>query len=180
MGAIHSPNPVLPITAVFTRHDSAVAWVRERIRQAWGEIVLASMPVPFCQTHYYDAEMGENLTKYLFAMSPTMDPARLVEMKHQANAWEEEFADLSRETLPEARPLNVDPGYIDLGKLVLASTKDYAHRIYMDRGIYAEITLFFRHGKWESHPWTFPDYGSGIYDDFLNGCREILFRERKK
>ena len=183
MGEIHTPNLVLPVTAVFTRHPSAVLWAKDRIRREWGEIVLESEPTAFSQTHYYDASMGENLTKYLFAVSPLMAPARLVTMKHQSNAWEEEFARLSRENPPgeiaEIRPLNVDPGYVDLGKLVLASTKDYAHRIYLDQGIYAEITLFFRHGKWEKHAWTFPDYGSGIYDRFLNGCREILAKQRK-
>ncbi len=184
MGEIHSPAAVLPMTAVFTRHPQALAWVRERIARDWGEIILESAGFPFQQTRYYDASMGAGLTKYFFAMQPLVEPSVLVEMKHQSNAWEEEFAALARERwpgeIPEARPVNIDPGYVDLGKLVLASTKDYAHRLYMARGIYAEITLFYRHGAWQGHPWTFPDYGCGAYDDFLNQCREVIFRARKK
>ncbi|MDO4550276.1 MAG: DUF4416 family protein [Planctomycetia bacterium] len=179
MGEIHCPLPVLPISAVFTRHEEALLWAKTRMEREWGKIILQSEGVSFSQTRYYEASMGAGLMKYLFALEPVMDPARLVEMKHQSNLWEEEFAEFCRQQksgeIPEERPLNMDPGYVDLGKLVLASTKDYAHRIYLDRGIYAEITLFYRHKKWESHPWTFPDYGSGIYDDFLNRCREILF-----
>ena len=77
---------------------------------------------------------------------------------------------------PEPRPLNLDPGYLTLGKLVLASTKDFAHRIYLSRGIYAEVTLQYRHRRWEHHQYTFPDYRREDYQQFFSECREGMKR----
>jgi hypothetical protein len=76
------------------------------------------------------------------------------------------------------RPINLDPGYIEGGKLVLASMKNFSHRIYMGHGVFGEVTMQFRHGTWEPLPWTFPDYGSGRYFGFLNQVRERLMAER--
>jgi hypothetical protein len=104
-----------------------------------------------------------------------VDPGRLVDFKLQANDWEEQYSSLARHSC--VRPLNLDPGYVTPAKLVLASTKDYAHRIYLGRGIYAEITLFYRQRAWQAHEWTFPDYRRADYHDFLNRCREYLRRQ---
>jgi hypothetical protein len=73
--------------------------------------------------------------------------------------------------------VNADPGYLTGAKLVLASTKDFAHRIYLRRGIFAEITLSFRAGAWQAHPWTFPDYRSGLYHAFLRQARDAHLRK---
>ncbi len=75
------------------------------------------------------------------------------------------------------RPINLDPGYISGAKLVLASTKDFAHRIYMRDGIFAEITMGFRGDSWVSHHFTFPDFKSGMYDDFLKKARDWHLRK---
>ena len=72
------------------------------------------------------------------------------------------------------RPLNLDPGYITPAKLVLASTKDHAHRIYLRDGIYAEVTLSFRGRKWQPLEWTYPDYRRDDYQRFFTECREWL------
>jgi hypothetical protein len=72
----------------------------------------------------------------------------------------------------EPRPLNLDPGYLTLGKLLLASTKDFAHRIYLGRGIYAEVTLQYKHGAWRHHEYTFADYRRADYQRFFSQCRE--------
>lgn len=180
MGEIHTPSPVLPITAVFSRYPEALQWVRERAEEVWGPIVLESPAFPFQQTAYYDVSMGPELKKIFFAFKPEPDPSRLVQMKHDSNAWEKEYAMMCHDIFPEPRPVNIDPGYIELGKLILASSKDFAHRIYLNRGIYAEITLFYRHGRWQDHPWTFPDYRAGHYHPFFNQCREFLKNAREK
>ena len=176
MGTIHDPLQVLPITAIFSRHPQALAWAAEKIRAEWGEVALKSEPFAFEQTHYYDVTMGTSLRKQFLVTLPLMTPDELVERKHQSNAWEELYA---REfPHDEPRPLNIDPGYLDMGKLVLASSKDFAHRIYMARGIYAEITLFYRHGQWCDHPWTFPDYRENTYHPFFHQCRHLLRTHR--
>jgi len=172
MGLIHTPDPVLPITAVFTHYPEAIDWAKEKIEKSWGKIVLASEAFPFEQTRYYDPSMGPHLKKIFFAMEPLIDPIQLAEMKNQSNLWEEEFA---REfPKVEERPLNIDPGFIDLAKLVLASSKDFYHRIYIGQGIFAEITLGFTKGKWTDFPWTFPDYRETTYHPFFVKCREKL------
>ena len=145
MGTIHNPQKVLPVTAVFSRYPQALEWAAETMEKEWGKVVLKSEAFPFEQTHYYDVTMGTSLRKQFLVSLPLMTPDELVERKHQSNAWEVLYAQQFPQDEP--RPLNIDPGYLDMGKLVLASSKDFAHRIYMARGIYAEITLFYRHGQ---------------------------------
>ncbi|MCP4534749.1 MAG: DUF4416 family protein, partial [Delftia sp.] len=72
------------------------------------------------------------------------------------------------------RPINLDVGYVEPSKLVLASMKNFSHRIYLRDGVYAEVTLMFRKGLWEPLGWTFPDYRSGRYDAFLTAARDSL------
>jgi hypothetical protein len=78
--------------------------------------------------------------------------------------------------LPAARLLNLDPGYLTEAKLVLASTKDHAHRIYLSQGIYAEVTLSYRRGHWRHHDWTYPDYQRSDYQAFFDRCRDYFRR----
>ena len=80
----------------------------------------------------------------------------------------------------EPRPLNLDPGYLTLAKLVLASTKDFAHRIYLRDGIYAEVTLYYQHHRWEHHQYTFADYRRDDYQQFFSQCRDFLRTAREK
>lgn len=174
MGQPTDPTPVLPLLAAFSRHEDALAWARDRATAAWGPIALESPAFPFQQTSYYDATMGPGLRKTFYAFARPANPAALVEWKLASNAWEQEYAAAAAHEEP--RPLNLDPGYLTLGKLVLASTKDFAHRIYLDRGIYAEITLYYRKRQWQHHAWTFPDYRSDEYHEFFSQCREYLHR----
>ncbi|MCS7305410.1 MAG: DUF4416 family protein [Thermoguttaceae bacterium] len=172
MGQPMPHPPVLVLMAAFSRYEEAIEWARQRSAAQWGPPALESRLFDFHETNYYQPTMGGPLKKQFFVFSQLQDPARLVDWKLQTNAWELEYAQLGRH--PEPRPLNLDPGYLTLAKLVLASTKDFTHRIYLDRGIYAEITLFYRHGRWEAHPWTFPDYRRPDYQEFFSQARQYL------
>jgi hypothetical protein len=119
--------------------------------------------------------MGRGLRKVFWTFTGLIDPGKLADLKLQTNRWEQDYAALGNH--PELRPLNLDPGYLTLGKLVLASTKDFTHRIYLDRGIYAEVTLYYRHGAWQHHEWTFPDYRRQDYQAFFSKARESLHRQ---
>jgi hypothetical protein len=178
MGQPSAPNPVLRIMAAFSRYEAALAWARDRAVAAWGPIALESPPFEFNQTGYYDATMGPGLRKVFFAFAELADPAGLAEWKLTGNAWEAEYAAAGRH--PEPRPLNLDPGYLTLGKLVLASTKDYAHRVYLRQGIFAEITLYWRRHRWEHHEWTFADYRQEAYHVFFSQCREYLHKQLRE
>src|SRR5215211_1361523 len=172
MGEIQKPLLVLPIVAAFSRHVVALDWGRERAIERFGPIALQSEPFQFVETAYYQSTMGAELRKQFWAFEQLRDPAELAAWKREANDREIEYASLRSHQ--ESRPLNLDPGYITAAKLVLASTKDHAHRIYLSSGIYAEITLFYRHRRWEHHEWTFPDYRRNDYHEFFSRCRDYF------
>ena len=164
--------PVLLILAAFSRYGEALDWAREKAEQAWGPITLESERFEHRETDYYEATMGPDLRKCFFAFQTLIDPAELVECKQTSGRWEAEYTALGRH--PEPRPLNLDPGYLTQAKLILATTKDRDHRIFLNRGIYAEVTLHFQRGSWQSRPWTYPDYQRADYHEFFTRCREFL------
>ena len=177
MGAIRFPKPVLLFMAVFSADSAAFDWVRKRAEAQWGTLALESEPFPFeTFTDYYASTMGTTLPKLLWAFQNLISPDILPKIKRLTNDWELEFQ--STTICSAERPLNIDPGYIDLGKLILASTKDHAHRIYLSDGIFAETTLIYTQKQWKSLPWTYPDYQSAGYQEFLTQCREYLKTQR--
>jgi hypothetical protein len=131
----------------------------------------------FRETEYYTPTMGAGLLKQFLAFDRLAPADDLPAVKLATNAWEVDYA--KQAGLPEERPLNLDPGYVTSAKLVLASTKDFAHRIYLADGIYAEITLAWRRGGWSSGPYTFPDYQRPDYQAFFTQCREELRRREQ-
>jgi hypothetical protein len=166
------------LLAAFSRHDAALDWARQRAAETWGPVEMESPRFAFSETHYYDATMGPGLKKVFFTFRRPLDPAELVDIKLLTNRWEEEYAAAAGQD--EHRPLNLDPGYLTLGKLVLASTKDFAHRIYLSRGIYAEVTLQYKHHRWQHHEYTFADYRREDYQRFFTECRESLHRRLRE
>ena len=162
------------LLAAFSRHEAALCWARARAVEAWGPLALASPAFDFSETDYYRPTMGPALRKSFLTFVRPLDPAELPDLKLLTNAWEAEYAGAGGHDEP--RPLNLDPGYLTLGKLVLASTKDFAHRIYLRDGIYAEVTLYYKHHRWEHHEYTFADYRREDYQRFFSECREYLHR----
>lgn len=178
MGDINDPAPVLLILAAFSRHDAALDWAHERAASVWGPVALASPRFSFVETAYYEPTMGAEIKKCFWAFERLIDPEKLVDLKIETNAWESEYAGISSHTEP--RPLNLDPGYLTPAKLVLASTKDHAHRLYLARGIYAEVTLFYKDRRWQHRDWTFPDYRRADYQQFFSECRALLRRQERE
>lgn len=172
MGTTHDPTPVLQIIAVISRHEAALKWARRQIESAFGPNALASDAFAFTETDYYVATMGTDLKKQFLASEQLIDPGDLADIKIATNRWEAEYAALGAHH--ESRPLNLDPGYITPAKLVLASTKDHAHRLYLRNGIYAEVTLAYRDRQWRPHDWTYPDYRRNDYHEFFARCRQLL------
>src|SRR5260370_221008 len=167
--------PVLLVVAAFGRHGEALRWARERLEQAYGPVSLAGEPFAFTHTAYYEPTMGPGLTKQLLAFRDLVSPDCLPDVKRHTNVLEAELAASGH--FGEARPLNLDPGVLTLGKFLLATTKDQAHRIYLRDGIFAEVTLRFEAGAFEPWPWTYADYREPVVRAFLNEAREF-YRER--
>ena len=172
VGSVDDHTPVVLVMAACSRHATALEWVAGRAAAEWGPVALASSPFSFVETDYYTATMGTGLQKLFFAFERLIDPGLLPSLKHQSNAWESEYARTTSH--PEPRPLNLDPGYLTNAKLVLASTKDHSHRIYLAEGIYAEVTLHYKARRWQARDWTYPDYRRADYHEFFDQCRNFL------
>jgi uncharacterized protein DUF4416 len=162
-------NPVLLVIAAFSRHDSALAWARSRLEEKFGPVGLASPVLIFNQTRYYEPSMGTDLRKQFLAFTSLVDPAKLSDIKLHTNDLERQLA--AKGSYKEERPLNLDPGLLSLGKFMLATTKDQAHRIYLCAGIFAEVTLRFEHGAYEPWPWTYADYREPALHNYLLEAR---------
>jgi len=174
MGEIRIVEPVVRICAVISKYPDARQWAIEQLRQRWGQIFLNSEPLPFVANGFYTETMGEPLMKQLVAFYDVVEPGTLAEWKHETNAIEDAWAAQTR--TPESRPLNLDSGYITQAKLVLATTKDRDHRIYLRDGMFAEVTLNYVGKKWIHHRWSYPDYRTPRVAEFATDCRNHLRR----
>ncbi|MCD8138406.1 MAG: DUF4416 family protein [Planctomycetaceae bacterium] len=144
----------------------------EALVQAFGPARCGSRVWRFDNTEYYRDELGPRPVRAFLAWEGAFDTTDLAQRKLLTNAMEIDLA--SRLGGALTRPVNLDPGYLTLAKVVLASAKNYAHRIHLRDGIFAEVTLQYRGGRLRPLPWTFPDYGSGRYDGFLLAVRQTL------
>jgi hypothetical protein len=129
----------------------------------YGPVDFVSEPLPFHFTDYYEREMGKGLWRKMVSFEPLIVPDQLVSVKRWAKFLEDQ-------NLNErgGRKVNIDPGYLAASKFILATGKDFSHRIYLGEGIYGDLTLIFRQGGFSALPWTYPDYASqpllGILD----------------
>ena len=175
MGVPREPTYSLLVIACFSRHSDALAWAAEQLTPRYGAIVLTSPDFTFHHTKYYDASMGTGLIKRFLVFEPIVSAGCLPEVKRCTIALENELAGSGR--FSESRPINLDPGLIQLGKFLLASTKDQAHRIYLADDIFAEVTLRFQAGAFEVWPWTYADYREEAVRAFLNQARAHLYEK---
>ena len=175
MGSIHAHRPVLLIAAVTSKFPKAFEWGLAEAEKEWGPVRLLSDRFDFRETNYYEASMGTELYKQFWAFETLLDPGKVPATKIFSNRLEETFAQENDYSVE--RPINIDPGYLTEAKLVLATTKDRDHRIYLNDGIYAEVTLYYHRGEWKSRPWTYPDYQRDDFQAFFTDCRNHL-RER--
>src|SRR5437867_8854406 len=156
MGVPREPTYSLLLVACFSRHLDALQWATDQLAPRFGPIVLTSPDFAFHHTKYYDATMGTGLIKRFLVFDPIVPADCLPEVKRFTIGLEGELA--ARGRFPEERPINLDPGLIQLGKFLLASTKDQAHRVCLQDEIFAEVTLRFQAGAFEVWPWTYADY----------------------
>ncbi len=129
---------------------------------------MESAPHEWDYSDYYKDELGWPLERVFFFFKNEINPEMLADIKLLTNEIERK---LSTET---KRNINLDPGYLTLSKVVLASTKNYSHRIYMGKGIYAEVTLIYREGRYQPHLFTYRDYASEGYIKLFGEARKFL------
>lgn len=177
MGQLRPPKPVKLICGLLACDRFALDSARMKLTVQLGALDLISEIWPFGQTGYYTQETGPAILRQFISFANLIDPGQLARIKQTANRVEQ---DLARELAgPWSRPVNVDPGLLEPSKLVLASTKNFANRIYIGEQIYAEVTLAYVHGAWQPFPCTFPDFKTGTYDQFLTIVRQRLLEQLK-
>lgn len=165
MSVPRPPRPAKLVVGFFLRHRDLAATLLARLEALFGAVDLVSEWLPFNFTQYYAREMGQPLYRRIAAFKTLIDQKQLPDIKHQTNGLEADFAANDR------RQVNIDPGYLLLERLVLATGKNFSHRIYLRRGIYADLTLIYRQGRFETLPWTFPDYADARLQAFLMKVR---------
>jgi hypothetical protein len=167
MGTAQNPLPTALFIAVMYHRRCPIDSVIARLARRFDGCGAPYGPVPFSWTDYYAKEMGGELLKMYLCFSAPFSREDLPSVKIWTNAVEQELAEDGRRTV------NIDPGYLARDKLVLASTKDFYHRLYLGQGIYGEVTLHFRQGRYRYFSWTYPDFKE-------EGLQEFLMREREK
>ncbi|MBS3736518.1 MAG: DUF4416 family protein [Candidatus Bipolaricaulota bacterium] len=169
MGEPTEPKPVKLFTGLLTSRPEIFSSVEEELRAEFGPADLESELIPFDFTDYYSEEMGEDIKRKFISFEELIDPGDIADIKLNTNEAEEEFSEELDVDLP--RPINIDPGYVGQSKMVLATTKNYSHRIYIRSGIYAEVTFQYKDGSFRALQWTYPDYRSEEYLEFFERVR---------
>jgi len=139
-----------------------------------GEADFIGPPHPFDMTDYYEDEMGPGLNRVIVSFARLGKAPGLIEVKLDVDRLEE---DLSGDA---GRTVNIDPGYIDYFKAVLASFKEGPQKIYLGSGVYADPVLMFEDHEWQILPWSFPDFREGLYMEEFSAIRRIYKEQRRE
>ena len=166
MSLPQSPKPAKLIFSLLLKHKQLLSSVVKDLAEAFGQIDMISPWFPFDFTSYYEPEMGKPLLRRIIAFRKLIQQDELSAVKQTANAIEQRHLENSK------RCVNLDPGYLVHARFVLATGKDYSHRIYIGNGIYADLTLFYQGGGFQPLPWTYPDYAAQVMRSYLVRVRQ--------
>jgi hypothetical protein len=166
MSIPQAPDPVKLVIGAVMADKALLAQVAVELERRFGPLDIVSPWIAFDQTDYYAAEMGPVLVRRMMAFKRLVDPGRLAAIKVLTNRIEERLTSGGR------RRVNLDPGILSRERFVLATGKNFSHRIYLADGIWADLTLIFYHGNFEPLPWTYPDYAAAPMRALLVMIRE--------
>jgi hypothetical protein len=178
MAVPNPPLPVLRFVGLLAANEEMLAAARRELSQWYGAIDDISEIIPFTFTDYYQAQMGNQLLRQWARFSTLFAPEQLAKCKLETNMAEVLLARQFPQNV--LRPVNMDPGYVSRYKVVLATTKDHSHRVYLTEGIYAEVTLHWSANCWTAWPWTYADYKTQTASRFFEKCRDFYFRQIQK
>lgn len=180
MANIYYPKQTkLFIGCIFSREE-ILDKACKMLERKYGPIDTVSDTWSFSHTNYYEKEMGKKLFKNFISFRNLIYPEDIKNVKVFSNDLENT---LQEKFTNSDRVINLDPGYLDLAKVILATTKDYTHRMYLGNGIYAEVELYYQKKTYQFWPWTYPDYKSKEYISFFLKLRGLyqknLLSEKK-
>ncbi len=174
MGIESTHIKVKLVIPVLYSDENILGKIIPELYDEFGETDFRSESFIFSFTNYYDDEMEGETFRTFFSFKKLIDIEELVNIKKKTNWLELKYS------VNGKRKVNLDPGYLELGKFVLATTKDQQHRLYIRDGIYEEITLYYRAKIWRHYDWTYPDYRSENYKSILMQVREIYYKQIKE
>jgi len=160
-------------TSIIFREPEVLNIAREMISSILGDARELTPFMPFNHTDYYEKEMGPGLMRLFILYRALTQRERLPEVKLRTNSIELSLSERN------TRRVNIDPGYISLENVILATTKGYTHRIYIGKGIYGDLTLVFYRGTYMPLEWTYPDYREKSVIQLFNGWRSIMKEEMR-
>jgi hypothetical protein len=159
------PRPAKLVIGIFTIELKLIENLVVELASQFGQVDLVSNWMHFNYTSYYEPEMGSPLFRRVFAFKPLISQGDLSACKLATNKIEHHYSQNGR------RKVNIDPGYMLRERFVLASGKNFSHRIYVGAGIYADLTLIYQKGRFQKLPWTYPDYSDDDMLKFLERVR---------
>jgi hypothetical protein len=166
--------PVKLISSLFSPDKSVIDRVIVQMSEIYGPVDWSSPEMFFDRTKYYAREMGWPLHRRFVSFEPLIPPESLVEVKLKTNEIENGY--LTRGN----RRINVDPGYISPERLILATGKNYIHRVYLTKGVYADLTLIFKRGSFRPLEWTYRDYADPEMIEYLNELRQTYMEKLRE
>ena len=166
MSTPKNADDVKLVASLFSPEETVVEEVLLELQKVFGSSDWISPPHFFDRTRYYEKEMGWPLHRRFLSFKNLIRPEAIVDIKLQTNELEKRYLQDGK------RRVNVDPGYVALERLVLATGKNYTHRIYLSKGIFADLTLVFHQGSFQTLAWTYRDYAQPVVVGYFNDIRE--------
>jgi hypothetical protein len=174
MAHTQPPEPMKYYVAILFRTPDALEQAKQALTAIWGALDFDGTDHGFDVTAYYEPEMGAPLYRRLVSFETLRPPTELVEMKLRCNQIEDAL------TVNGKRIVNLDAGYLDHNKIVLASAKGAGQKIYLDHGIYADLVGRYKGGRYQPFDWTFPDFRDGRYDSELLTIRQRYLQQMRE
>lgn len=172
MGNVSTHKPVKLIVGLIFSQVSTLNRAKDTLKRRFGRLDFESPVLDFTYTGYYEKEFGRGLKRQFISFERLINPQDIARIKLLTNKLERRLAQKINKT-DIRRQVNIDPGYLELPKLILATTKDFSHRIYLNNGIFAEITLVYHKNSFEPLELTYPDYRTSQYIEIFNHIRQI-------
>ncbi|MBN1552941.1 DUF4416 family protein [bacterium] len=173
MGNPVSPEPVKLFTGILYSKTAPIEDVKYDLEKLFGPVDYVSQEFDFGLTDYYESEMGPQIKRLFWSFHRLIDPSEIADIKQKTNAVELVYA------ISGKRNVNLDPGYMDFYKVVLASVKARAQKIYIGKGIYADPTLHYLKGKFHAYDWSLPDFKMHSYDAIFQEIRNIYKQQMR-
>lgn len=174
------PHPfslVKLICGIIAGEKKFFIWSEEKLAQLYGAADLESEQFSFNYSDYYEKQMGKGLKRKFISFKGLISPEELSKIKIQTNGLE---AEIKKEFNANYRVVNLDPGYLTSSALIMATAKDFAHRVPLQNGIYAHLEFLFGKDEVRTLDWTYPDYRTDGYQDFFLKVRRLYLMQLRK